>query len=378
MKGRIEIRSETNKDIPVIAEVTAAAFQFLEVSNQTEHYIIEALRAARALSLSLVAEFQGRVIGHIAFSPLRTSDGTPDWYGLGPVSVLPKYQRQGVGKALVQEGLSRLKDLQARGCCLVGHPEYYKKFGFDTLPGLVHEGVPPEVFLALSFDGKIPQGTALFHEGFKAEAPLSMLDKLTSLQPSDRSVELYDEWAPVYEEDLVGGYGYESPWIAAEYFADFCPEARTRIMDFGCGTGLSGQALAARGYARIDGLDVSEQMLREARQKGVYQNLVRADLTGRTGLADASYEAAICVNAFGNGHLRPEHLGEMIRMVQEGGLLVFFINARPYEDDEYPACFQRLQAAGIWRIEKTACINYMRELDRPGWVVVARRQAAAL
>ncbi len=221
MIASIEIRSETTKDIPVIAEVTAAAFQSLEVSNQTEHYIIEALRAARALSLSLVAEFQSRVIGHIAFSPLRISDGTPDWYGLGPVSVLPKYQRQVVGKALVQEGLSRLKDLQARGCCLVGHPEYYKKFGFDTLPGLVHEGVPPKVFLALSFDGKIPQGTALFHEGFKAEAPLSMLDKLTSLQPSDRSVELYDEWSPVYEEDLVGGYGYESPWIAAEYFADF-------------------------------------------------------------------------------------------------------------------------------------------------------------
>ncbi|MHC4502119.1 MAG: GNAT family N-acetyltransferase [Planctomycetota bacterium] len=168
MTPEIDIRSETNDDIESIAEVTAAAFKALEISNQTEQFIIEALRAAKALTVSLVAVVDGRVVGHIAFSPVTISDGTPDWYGLGPVSVLPEYQRQGIGKALVQEGLSRLKSMQARGCCLVGHPEYYKKLGFDNPPELVYEGVPPEAFLALSFDGKIPQGTVTFHEGFKA------------------------------------------------------------------------------------------------------------------------------------------------------------------------------------------------------------------
>jgi len=169
MKSRIVIRSETDADVGAINEVTVAAFKTLEVSNQTEQFIIEALRAAKVLSLSLVAVVDGRVIGHIAFSPVTISDGTQDWYGLGPVSVLPEYQRQGIGKALIHEGLSRLKSMHARGCCLVGHPEYYKKFGFDNIPGLVHEGVPPEVFLALSFDGKTPRGTVTFHEGFKAD-----------------------------------------------------------------------------------------------------------------------------------------------------------------------------------------------------------------
>ncbi|MGD2148930.1 MAG: N-acetyltransferase, partial [Anaerolineae bacterium] len=97
------------------------------------------------------------------------SDGTPNWYGLGPVSVLPAYHRQGIGTSLIQEGLSRLKDLSAAGCCVVGHPDYYKRFGFDDLPGLVLEGVPPEVFFALSFDGRTPQGTVVFHEAFKAD-----------------------------------------------------------------------------------------------------------------------------------------------------------------------------------------------------------------
>ena len=98
MNPKIVIRSETDADARAIAEVTEAAFETLEISNHTEQFIIEALRAAQALTVSLVAEVRGRVVGHIAFSPVSISDGTRDWYGLGPASVLPEYQRQGIGK----------------------------------------------------------------------------------------------------------------------------------------------------------------------------------------------------------------------------------------------------------------------------------------
>jgi putative acetyltransferase len=165
----IIIRDETGTDIPAISQITLAAFKSLEISNHTEQFIIDALRAARALTISLVAALDGRVIGHIAFSPVTVSDGTQGWYGLGPISVLPEFQHQGVGKRLMQEGLSRLKALHARGCCLVGHPEYYKKFGFQNTPGWVLEGVPPEFFFGLSFDGHVPQGSVIFHEAFHAD-----------------------------------------------------------------------------------------------------------------------------------------------------------------------------------------------------------------
>ena len=89
MNQKIVIRNETHDDIYTITEVTVVAFKTLEISNHTEQFIIEALRAAKALTVSLVAEMDGRVIGHIAFSPVTISDGTPNWYGLGPVSVLP-------------------------------------------------------------------------------------------------------------------------------------------------------------------------------------------------------------------------------------------------------------------------------------------------
>ena len=169
MNPEITVRNETNTDIDAIAEVTIAAFKTLEISNHTEQFIIAALRDAKALTVSLVAELDGRVIGHIAFSPVTISDDTPNWYGLGPVSVLPEYQRKGIGKALVEEGLARLGDRKAQGCCLVGHPEYYRKFGFRNMSGLVHEGVPQEVFFALTLGGHTPQGTVTFHEGFKAD-----------------------------------------------------------------------------------------------------------------------------------------------------------------------------------------------------------------
>jgi putative acetyltransferase len=168
MDPRIVIRAETEADACAITDVTVAAFKTLAVSNQTEQFIIEALRSANALAVSLVAEAGGRVVGHIAFSPVTVSDGTAGWYGLGPVSVLPDYQRQGIGKALIEEGLSRLKSLNAQGCCLVGHPDYYRKFGFENVPGLVLEGVPQEVFFALSLCGRIPAGTVTFHDAFRA------------------------------------------------------------------------------------------------------------------------------------------------------------------------------------------------------------------
>jgi putative acetyltransferase len=162
------IRNEMESDLWRISEITRAAFENHPYSKHTERFIINALRAANALTISLVAEIGGNVVGHIAFSPVTISDGSQDWYGLGPVSVLPECQKQGIGKSLVLEGLSLLKSLAAKGCVLVGDPKYYGRFGFRNYHDLVHDGVPQEYFLALPFDTKKTQGVVLFHQGFSA------------------------------------------------------------------------------------------------------------------------------------------------------------------------------------------------------------------
>ncbi len=171
MDAKVVIRDEAAADAEQIGAVTAAAFENMEISDHTEQFVVEALRAANALTVSLVAELDGRIVGHIAFSPVTMSDGTPDWYGLGPVSVLPACQGQGIGKALIEAGLARLKTINARGCCLVGHPEYYPRFGFHNTAGLSHAGVPPEVFFVLAFDGQVPRGSVEFHPAFLASGP---------------------------------------------------------------------------------------------------------------------------------------------------------------------------------------------------------------
>lgn len=164
------IREETAADADAITEVTVAAFRGHPHSRGTEQFIVRDLRRTGALALSLVAEIEGRIVGHAAFSPVVMEDGTPGWYGVGPVSVLPERQRRGVGGALMEDGLARLRATGARGCVLVGDPGYYARFGFRHAPELELEGVPPEVFLALAFTGRIPKGAVTFHPAFGATA----------------------------------------------------------------------------------------------------------------------------------------------------------------------------------------------------------------
>lgn len=162
------VRSETPADVEAIFQLTKAAFEAPSYSSHTEQFIVGALRAAGALTISLVAELDGRVVGHVAFSPVAISDGTEGWYGLGPVSVLPELQRRGIGKALIGEGLARLRAMGARGCALMGDPDYYGRFGFRHYPELTCADAPAEVFLALPFADAVPQGAVQFHDGFAA------------------------------------------------------------------------------------------------------------------------------------------------------------------------------------------------------------------
>jgi putative acetyltransferase len=162
------IRKEKAADSEEISQVTIAAFKTLPISNHTEQFIINALRVAGALTISLVAEIDSRVVGHIAFSPVTISDGALGWHGLGPISVLPEYHKQGIGKSLINVGLSMLKEMGGKGCALAGDPNYYNRFGFRNYPELIYEGIPQEFFLSLPFTNQVPQGIVVFHEGFLA------------------------------------------------------------------------------------------------------------------------------------------------------------------------------------------------------------------
>lgn len=164
------IRSEEPRDIAAIREINIAAFRDHPYSQQTEHLIVEALRADGALDISLVAEVDGEVVGHVAFSRATVGDAAEGWYLLGPIAVLPGRQRAGVGTQLVEAGLAGLRSRGAAGCALVGDPAFYGRFGFRHWDGLACHGVPDEFVLGLPFGPQAPAGEVVHHQAFAVTA----------------------------------------------------------------------------------------------------------------------------------------------------------------------------------------------------------------
>jgi putative acetyltransferase len=167
------IRPETPVDIAAIHALTAAAFRHAAHASHTEQFINDALRKAGRLTLSLVADDAGTIVGHVAISPVSLSDGSRGWYGLGPVSVLPERQQEGIGSRLIRQALDDLRKQGAAGCVVLGDPGYYGRFGFRTDSRMVLPDMPPAYFQVLSFMGQMPNASVSYHEAFNVEVPAS-------------------------------------------------------------------------------------------------------------------------------------------------------------------------------------------------------------
>ena len=168
------IRDERPGDAPAIARIHYRAFKGHPVhppdSEPVEHLIVERLRAARDLTLSLLAEKDGEAVGHVALSPCAVGEDHGGWFLLGPVGVLPGLQGRGIGSALIRESLERMREMGAQGVVLVGDPGFYARFGFAGAAGLAYAGVPDQYVLAACFSARAPRGEIRAHEAFGVAA----------------------------------------------------------------------------------------------------------------------------------------------------------------------------------------------------------------
>jgi predicted N-acetyltransferase YhbS len=162
----VKLRPEQPGDESAISAVTEAAFTGHPHSDGSEVGIVERLRGAGALTISLVAEDAGQIVGHAAFSPVTIADGTTGWFGLGPVSVQPGRQREGIGSALIRAGLEQLRQAGAAGCVVLGDPAYYGRFGYTHDPVLTYPVPLPEAFQQQRFTGASPKGEVTYHAAF--------------------------------------------------------------------------------------------------------------------------------------------------------------------------------------------------------------------
>jgi len=163
------IRDQLPEDDAVVRRLVEDAFRGRPYADGSEPAIIEALRAAGALTVALVAEEGDLILGQVAFSPVTIDGRARDWYALGPVAVRPDRQGRGIGQALIRAGLDRIQALGAQGCVLAGAAGYYGRFGFAADPRLQSPGIPPEHFLVLPFGSEVPSGMVEFHSAFEAE-----------------------------------------------------------------------------------------------------------------------------------------------------------------------------------------------------------------
>jgi putative acetyltransferase len=165
----MRVRPETPADEAVIREVTRRAFAGRSYSAGNEQDIVDALRVGDALSISLVADQDGEILGHVAFSLASSNEETAGWYALGPVSVDPDVQRRGIGSALIMAGIAKLREIGASGCVLIGDVGYYSRFGFVKAPHLAPPGEPAEHFMVLCLGSPPPNCVINFHDAFHQE-----------------------------------------------------------------------------------------------------------------------------------------------------------------------------------------------------------------
>lgn len=174
--SQVRIRNESPTDVGAIDAVTREAFAGAEHSDGTEQDIVAALRDAGTLSVSLVAELGGEVVGHVAASPVRLApEAVGEWFGIGPLSVRPDRQKQGIGAALMEAALERLRERGAAGVVLLGDPEYYRRFGFVQASPLRFPDAPAEYFQAKFLgtrggDGpEFPASDVIYDDAFGTE-----------------------------------------------------------------------------------------------------------------------------------------------------------------------------------------------------------------
>jgi len=153
---QITIRQEQTADYPLVFELTEQAFRAMPFADGDEQFLVEALRKNKAFipALSLVAETDNRIVGHILFTPLQIINGDKvfNTLTLAPVSVLPGYQNQGIGSKLIEEGHRIAGMLGYNSCFVLGHPDYYPRFGYRSTVkwGIPPpHGAPPEAFMAV-------------------------------------------------------------------------------------------------------------------------------------------------------------------------------------------------------------------------------------
>jgi ubiquinone/menaquinone biosynthesis C-methylase UbiE len=213
----------------------------------------------------------------------------------------------------------------------------------------------------------------------------TLLDRVFAATSTEESRQLYDEWAKTYNSDMTE-HDFTAPRLVAEAVArglklNHLPNkmealSKIKIADAGCGTGLVGVELSKLGAKHIDGLDISKGMLDVAGKTGAYKDLRIADLTTRLPIVDGTYDAVTCCGTFTHGHLGPEPLTELVRIVKTSGIVVATVLDSYWQEKGFEAEVERLHKQGKIDVVENDVHSYRKDAGG-GRVLVLRKTSGA-
>ena len=194
------------------------------------------------------------------------------------------------------------------------------------------------------------------------------------LETGEQTLDHYQRWAETYDQEVGVDNGYAQPARCAATLAGVADPC-SHVLDVGCGTGLSGLALRDSGFTRLDGCDFSPPMLERAAETGVYRQLFEADLNAGLDIDGDAYDHAVAVGVFSFGHIRPDALREVLRVVRAGGAVVVGVNDHFWEVGELPAELDAIEADGLASVASREHGEHLPGAAIMGWVIVLVRPA---
>ena len=185
--------------------------------------------------------------------------------------------------------------------------------------------------------------------------------------------DFYRRWAADYDHEMLDKLGYTSPSSIAGFLIEHLPDTHAEILDLGCGTGLTCRLLAEKGYDRLDGIDISREMLQVARERGIYRDLLAGDLNESLDRESRSYDGVISSGTFTHGHVGPEPLDEVFRILRPGGILACTVHMDLWETKGFKARFADLENDGVASLVDRTEGAYYRDGPIEGWFCVYRK-----
>ena len=188
---------------------------------------------------------------------------------------------------------------------------------------------------------------------------------LSESENKKKLLDIYQKWAALYDKDNDDELGTVSQPNSVQTFQRYVKDKSKYIIDVGCGTGLVGLQLKKLGYKNFDGVDISQEMIDIAIDRG-YASLFLGNLNETLPIKSNQYEAAICVGVFTHGHVGPSRLEELTRIVKPGGILCFTVNEDVYESYGFDEAIKSQELAGVWKVIELSKKDYMMKKNVKG------------